>query len=190
MLIPQTKFLVLLWAPELKFTIISEIASSEDFPGGAGCKKYACQCRRCKRHGFDSWVRKIPSIRKWHPTPVFLPEQFHGQRSMVCYTPCGYKEQNDWAHAHARAHTHTHTHTHTQIGKRANRRAPDICQGWRKRQVQRLAVFRGNTHNTHNYHSNVTFQVRFKANDDAASIALAIFYFPFLLHRKCSTCFQ
>ena len=23
--------------------------------------------------GFDPWVRKIPSRRKWLPTPVFLP---------------------------------------------------------------------------------------------------------------------
>ena len=27
-----------------------------------------------KRHGFDSWVRKIPWRRKWQPTPVFLLE--------------------------------------------------------------------------------------------------------------------
>ena len=31
------------------------------------------QNRRCKRHGFDPWVRKIPWSRKWQPTPVFLP---------------------------------------------------------------------------------------------------------------------
>ena len=23
-------------------------------------KELACRCRRCKRHGFDPWVRKIP----------------------------------------------------------------------------------------------------------------------------------
>ena len=32
-----------------------------------------CQCRRCKRCGFDPWVRKIPWRRKWQPIPVFLP---------------------------------------------------------------------------------------------------------------------
>ena len=31
------------------------------------------QNRRCKRHGFDSWVEKIPWSGKWQPTPVFLP---------------------------------------------------------------------------------------------------------------------
>ena len=41
-------------------------------------KKSACQCRRQKRHRFDSWVRKIPWIREWQPTPVFLPREPHG----------------------------------------------------------------------------------------------------------------
>ena len=30
-----------------------------DFPGGASGKEPACQCRRCKRRGFDPWGRKI-----------------------------------------------------------------------------------------------------------------------------------
>ena len=30
------------------------------FPGGASGKEPACQCRRPKRLGFDSWVGKIP----------------------------------------------------------------------------------------------------------------------------------
>ena len=37
-------------------------------------------------------VRKIPRRRKWHPTTVFLPGKFHGQRSLVGYSPCGYEE--------------------------------------------------------------------------------------------------
>ena len=38
------------------------------------------------RCGFDSWVRKIPWRRKWQPTPVFLPGESHGQRSLVGYS--------------------------------------------------------------------------------------------------------
>ena len=30
--------------------------------------------------------------RKWQPTPVFLPGEFHGQRSLAGYSPCGHKE--------------------------------------------------------------------------------------------------
>ena len=44
------------------------------------------QCRRRRRCGFDPWVRKIPWRRKWQPTPVFLPGESHGQRSLVGYT--------------------------------------------------------------------------------------------------------
>ena len=40
----------------------------------------------------DPWVRKIPWRRKWQPTPVFLPGEFHGQRSLVGYNPKGCKE--------------------------------------------------------------------------------------------------
>ena len=39
---------------------------------------YIYKCRRCKRHGFDSWVRKIPWKREWQPTPVFLSRKFRG----------------------------------------------------------------------------------------------------------------
>ena len=34
------------------------------FPGVAK-RTWGCQCRRCKRHGFDIWVRKIPWRRAW-----------------------------------------------------------------------------------------------------------------------------
>ena len=49
----------------------------------------ACQCRRRE---FDPWVGKIPWRRKWQGTPVFLPGESHGQRSLVGYSPRGHKE--------------------------------------------------------------------------------------------------
>ena len=52
------------------------------FPGGTSSKEPTCQCRRCKRHGFDPWVRKISCRKAWQPTPVFLPGESHGQRSL------------------------------------------------------------------------------------------------------------
>ena len=39
-------------------------------------------------------VGKIPYKGEWLPTPVFLPGEFHGQRSLVGYSPWGYKESN------------------------------------------------------------------------------------------------
>ena len=63
--------------------------NSQGFPGGAHGKESAWQCRRHKRHRFDPWVGKIPWRRAWQPTPVFLPGEFHGQRSLVDYSPWG-----------------------------------------------------------------------------------------------------
>ena len=34
-----------------------------------------------RRLRFDPWVGKILWRSEWIPTPVFLPEEFHGQRS-------------------------------------------------------------------------------------------------------------
>ena len=45
-----------------------------------------------RRHGLNSWVRKICWRRAWQPTLVFLPEKFHGQRSLVGCSPWGHKE--------------------------------------------------------------------------------------------------
>ena len=39
----------------------------------------------------DPGVRTIPWRKKWQPTPVFLPEKFHGQRSLAGYSPWGQK---------------------------------------------------------------------------------------------------
>ena len=56
-------------------------------PGGAGGKEPTYQCKRCKRHRFDTWVGKIPWRRAWQPTPVFLPGESYGQRNLVDYSP-------------------------------------------------------------------------------------------------------
>ena len=45
----------------------------------------------------DPWVRKIPWRRAWQPTPVFLPEESHGQRSLVGYSPWGRRVGHDWS---------------------------------------------------------------------------------------------
>ena len=41
---------------------------------------------------FYHWIRKTPWRREWLPTPVFLPGEFHGRRSLVGYSPWGLKE--------------------------------------------------------------------------------------------------
>ena len=55
-------------------------------------KEPTCQCRWCKRWGLDTWVGKIHWRKVWQLTPVFLPGEFHGQRSLVGCSPWGLKE--------------------------------------------------------------------------------------------------
>ena len=50
---------------------------------GAGGKESSSQCNRHKRCRFDPWVGKIPWRRAQQPTPVFLPGESHGQRSLT-----------------------------------------------------------------------------------------------------------
>ena len=71
-----------------------------DSPGWLRLQRTCLQCRRCRRHRFDPWVRKIPWRRKWQPTPVFLPGKFHGQRSLAGYSLWGHKESDMAEHAH------------------------------------------------------------------------------------------
>ena len=35
-----------------------------------------------------------PLEKEWLPTPVFLPREFHGQRSLADYSPWGRKESD------------------------------------------------------------------------------------------------
>ena len=45
----------------------------------------------------ETWVRSLgweDSLEKCKTTPVFWPGEFHGQRSLVGYSPWGYKESN------------------------------------------------------------------------------------------------
>ena len=51
-------------------------------------------CLQCRRPDFNPWVRKIPWRREWQPTPVFLPGEFHGQRSWAGYSPWDLKESD------------------------------------------------------------------------------------------------
>ena len=44
-------------------------------------------CLQCRRSRFNPWVGKIPWRREGLPTPVVLPGEFHGQRSLAGYSP-------------------------------------------------------------------------------------------------------
>ena len=44
--------------------------------------------------GVNPWVGKIPWSRAWQPTPVFLPGEPQGQRSLMGYSSWGCKESD------------------------------------------------------------------------------------------------
>ena len=54
-----------------------------------GFRGGAWQCRRCKRHRFNPWLRKTLWRRKWQPIPVFLLGESHGQRILAGFSPLG-----------------------------------------------------------------------------------------------------
>ena len=70
------------------------------FPGSASGKEPASQYRRHKGRGPSPWVGKIPWGRAWQHTPVFLPRESHGQRSLAGYNPWGRKGWNMIEHIH------------------------------------------------------------------------------------------
>ena len=44
---------------------------------------------QCNRPRYNPGVGKISWRREWLPTPIFLPGEFHGQRSLVDCSPWG-----------------------------------------------------------------------------------------------------
>ena len=58
------------------------------FPGGSVVKNPPA----IQEMQFDTWIRKIPWRRKWQSISVFLPVKFHGQRSLVGYSPLDRKK--------------------------------------------------------------------------------------------------
>ena len=71
------------------------------------------------RRGFDPWVRKIPWRKKWQPTPVFLPGDPRGQRSLVVYSPWGGKrDPHDLGTKHI---------THNAAAAKSLQSCPTLC---------------------------------------------------------------
>ena len=81
----------------LKFWNPRQHREADHFPFTSACNE--------EDPGSIYWVGKIPGRRAWQPTPVFLPGEFHGQRSLVDFSPWGHKESDttEWF-----SHFHTH----------------------------------------------------------------------------------
>ena len=66
---------------------LNEYIYEKGLPRWLSGKESACQCRRCKRRGFEPWARKTPWSRKWKPTLILLLGKSHGQTSLAGYSP-------------------------------------------------------------------------------------------------------
>ena len=111
--------------------VFYHFTTGQPLPGGASGIKSPCQCRR---QGFDPWVEKIPWRGKWLPTPVFLPGKFHGQRSLVGYSPSCHKESDTTEWLSVCTHTQRHTDTHTGLISGWGTKVPHAaCLGKKKK---------------------------------------------------------
>ena len=68
-------------------------------------KNLPAKARDARDAGLISGLGISPGSRKWQTTPVFLPGKFHGERSLVGYSPWGCKE----------SHTNEHVHAHSAM---------------------------------------------------------------------------
>ena len=62
------------------------ILSKLGFLGGSDSKESACNAQD------PVSGEEEPLEKEWLPTPVFLPGEFHVQRSLVGYSPWGHKK--------------------------------------------------------------------------------------------------
>ena len=75
--------------PELSQWGDHQYQGIQGVPGGSAVKNLPASTGYVDRHRFDPWVGKIRWRRKWQPTPVFLPGNFHGPKSLEGYSSRG-----------------------------------------------------------------------------------------------------
>ena len=75
--------------PEIKLPTCVDHRESEGLPGSSAGKESTCNAGDL---GLIPGLGRSPGVRKWQPTPVFMPGESHRQRSLVGYHPWGCKE--------------------------------------------------------------------------------------------------
>ena len=97
-------------------------------------KESACQCRKCRRHGFNPWIGKIPWGRKSNSTPTkesafsFIDFQYFLIFSFLSgrkWQPASYLENSiDWGACLATVHGITES----DMTKQLNMHAPSLIK--------------------------------------------------------------
>ena len=83
------------WEPHKAICPGGFIDSMRGLPGDASGKEPPANAGDVGDSGLIAGVRRVPWRRAWQTTLVFLPGQFHGQRSLASYSPWGRKESDD-----------------------------------------------------------------------------------------------
>ena len=63
----------------------------EGFPGGIIGKNLSASAGDIRDAGSIPGLGRSPG-KAWQPTPIFLPRESHGQKSLVGYSPSGHKK--------------------------------------------------------------------------------------------------
>ena len=86
----------------------------------------------------QTFVDKVMSLlfnillRKCQPTPVFLPGESHGQRSLVGYSPRGYKESDTTERIHF---TSQYLYDNMKRGNICLTRVPEVKEGEKRQEL-------------------------------------------------------
>ena len=83
----KIKIKLMTYVSSYKYRIIRSLATGSDRYWASLVVQMVKNPLQCGRPEFDPWV-------EWLPTPIFSPEEFHGQRSLAGYSPCGRKESD------------------------------------------------------------------------------------------------
>ena len=76
------------------FLIYRRLRLKGGLPGGSVGKESACNAGDTEEPVSIPESRKIPCRRAWQPTPVFLPGESQGQRSLAGNNPWGHKQSD------------------------------------------------------------------------------------------------
>ena len=77
--------------PVSVYNFVFSSLQTKGFPGGSDGKESACNAGDL---GSNSGWGRPPLRKEWQPTPVFLPGEFDGHRSLAGYSPWGCKESD------------------------------------------------------------------------------------------------
>ena len=102
--------------PFILFSWRYHVSVKVGFPGGSASKECTCNAEDSYSAGdlgLISGSRRSPGEGNDNPLHYFLLGKFHGQRSLLGYSPWGRKELDTTECV--RTHTQTHTHTHKDI---------------------------------------------------------------------------